>query len=139
MPAIRRDRHGRGLRGPLAPEGSPLGVSRARRFDDVVAETVERLDRRWRERLERVEFAVEDIPALEGWDRDWVPLARAFAAEGALPARIVVYRRPVETRTQGQRELQALVREVVAEQVAEMLGVEPNEVDPAYGSHGFGD
>lgn len=131
-----RNRHGRGLRGPLAPAGSPLSRSRAQRFDELVLEAVERLDRRWREQLTRVEFAVEDIPALDDWNRDWVPLARTFAAVGALPARVVVYRRPVETRAPTPRQLRLLVADMVAEQVAELFGVEPEEVDPRYGSGG---
>lgn len=132
LPKVRRDRHGRGVRGPLAPPDSPATVSRAKRFDDYVLESVERLDRRWQEQLRRVEYAVEDVPSLDDWDRDWVPLARAFTAVGALPPRIVVYRRPIESRVAGPRQLRALIHDVVVEQVAELLGVEPDEVDPAY-------
>lgn len=133
LPAVRRDRRGRGLRGPLAPSGSPAAVSRSQRFDDYVLEAVERLDRHWRDQLDQVEFAVQDVPALDDWDRDWVPLARAFGPVGALPARVAIYRRPIETRAQGARELRQLVHDVVVEQVAELLGVEPEQVDPAYG------
>ncbi|HEX6576809.1 MAG TPA: metallopeptidase family protein [Jiangellaceae bacterium] len=134
VPGMRRDRHGRGARGPLAPADSPLARSRAERFDEMVVETVDRLNRRWRQQLAAVEFAVEDVPLLDDWDRDWVPLARTFAAAGALPARIVVYRRPVETRAAAPRQLRILLGDVVAEQVAELLGVEPDEIDPSYGS-----
>lgn len=133
FPAVRRDRHGRGLRGPLAPSGSPAAGSRAQRFDDYVLEAVDRLDRRWRDQLDQVEFAVQDVPALDDWDRDWVPLARAYAPVGALPARVAIYRRPIETRARGIRELRQLIHDVVVEQVAELLGVEPEQVDPAYG------
>ena len=48
-----------------------------------------------------------------------------------MPARIVVYRRPVETRANDRRELVALVNDVVVEQVAAMLEVDPHELDPA--------
>jgi predicted Zn-dependent protease with MMP-like domain len=130
---LRRDRRGRGLRGALAPHEVPLSRTRAERFDELVLDAVEALERRWREQLERVEFAVEDVPSLEGWDRDWVPLSRAFPAEGALPARVVVYRRPVESRATSSRERRTLVRDVVTEEVAELLGVEPDEIDPGYG------
>ena len=121
------------MRGPLAPHGSPLAVSRARRFDDLVIAAVERLDQRWQEQLTKVEFAVEDVPSLDEWDRAWVPLARAFAGVGALPARIVVFRRPVETRAPDPGALRTLIGDVVTEQVAELFGVEPEEIDPAYG------
>jgi len=92
------------------------------------------LNRRWRTQLATVEFAVEDVPSMDDWNQDWVPLARTYAAAGALPTRVIVYRRPVEARSTAQRQLQLLLGDVVAEQVAELLGVEPDEVDPAYGS-----
>lgn len=134
IPATRRDRHGRGVRGPLAPAGSPLALSRAERFDELVVDIVDRLNRRLGHRLASVEFAVEDVPSMDDWNRDWVPLARTYAAEGALPARVVVFRRPVETRATVRRQLRHLVGDVLAEQVAELLGVDPDEVDPLYGS-----
>jgi predicted Zn-dependent protease with MMP-like domain len=45
----------------------------------------------------------------------------------------VVYRRPVENRAKGREERAALVHEVVVEQVAEFLGVDPEAVDPQLG------
>lgn len=138
LPPLKRDRHGRGMRGPLAPRGSPLAVSRAGRFDDLVVAAVERLDQRWQEQLAKIEFAVEDVPSLDEWDRSWVPLARAFAGAGALPARIVVFRRPVETRAPEPGALRTLIGDVVAEQIAELLGLTPEEIDPAYGGRDLG-
>lgn len=49
------------------------------------------------------------------------------------PAQIVVYRRPVEIRTKSRDERALLVHEVVVEQVAELLGLSPESVDPRYG------
>jgi len=46
------------------------------------------------------------------------------------PARVVVYRRPLEARAANRTELSELVREVVVEQVAGLLGMDPDEVDP---------
>ena len=109
-------------------------LSRAERFDELVVDVVDRLNKRWGHRLATVEFAVEDVPSMDDWNRDWVPLARTYSAAGALPARVVVYRRPVETRATARRQLRHLVADAVAEQVAELLGVDPDEVDPQYGS-----
>jgi predicted Zn-dependent protease with MMP-like domain len=69
-----------------------------------------------------------------------VPLARVLPAHREdgrdHPARIVVYRRPVETRALDAEELEDLVRDVVVEQVAHLLGRSPDEVDPEYsGGH----
>ena len=71
------------------------------------------------------------VPVREAAD---IPLGRLFAAHGKVPARIVVYRRPVETRANDRRELVGLVNDVVVEQVAAMLEVDPHELDPGYES-----
>ena len=110
------------MRGPLAPFDVPIGAGRASRFDDLVLDAVE-----------QIEFAVDDVPPLENWDRPWVPLARSFPAQGSLPARLVVYRRPIETRANGPRDLAVLIHDVVVEEVAELLGMEPEQLDPGYG------
>lgn len=131
----RRDRHGRGLRGPLAPPSVPLTRSRSQRFDDLVLDAVERLERRWEARLSEVEFAVEDVPPADPpeWAPEPVLLGQAFARTREHPPRIVVYRRPVEARAGEEQELAALVHDVVVEQVAQLLGLEPEVVDPDYG------
>ena len=71
------------------------------------------------------EFAVEDVPPSDPapWEhRRGVPMGRYFPSDGALAARIVVYRRPVEERAHDRDDLAELVRTVVVEQVAHMLG-----------------
>lgn len=105
-------------------------ATRAEAFDDLVIDTAQRfrgvLGRRWG----GVEFAVEDIPPSDpqGWE-EGVPLARLWPQQGLLPARIVVYRRPVETISRGADQAE-VVHEVMVEQVARLLGVDPDEVDP---------
>ncbi len=135
MSATRRDRHGRGPRGPLLPRHVPAWRSRAERFDDRVLDTVEVLERRWSKELDGVEFAVEDVPPSDPapWEHKEVSLGRFFPADGKLPPRIVVYRRPVETRALDARDTAALVHDVVVEQVAHLLGLTPEQIDPRYG------
>jgi len=41
----------------------------------------------------------------------------------------VVYRRPLELRAVDRRDLLELVHEVIVEQVARLLGLDPDEVD----------
>ena len=134
--ADRRDRHGRGLRGPLAARQLPISRTRSERFDDLVLDAVERLELRWADRLDGIEFAVEDVPpATPGaWSADPVPLARLFPSADSLPPRIVVYRRPVEARASSTEELRALVHDVVVEEIAELFGLAPEAVDPHYAS-----
>jgi Zincin-like metallopeptidase len=50
----------------------------------------------------------------------------------ARPARIVLYRRPLLARADGQEELAELVLDVIVEQFAHWLGVDPQTVDPGY-------
>jgi len=138
----RRDRHGRGLRGTLAPPDAPLHRSRAERFDDLVLQAVAQLEPRWQAELAGVEFAVEEIPPadLPDDDPDPVPLARldpGWPEPGdpqrpARPARIVLYRRPLMARADGEEELAELVLDVVVEEFARLLGIDPEAVDPGY-------
>lgn len=131
----RRDRHGRGMRGPLAPPQVPLAVTRAEFFDDLVRDSISRLERHWPQ-LSEVEFAVQEVPRTDGEGEDGsgpVPLGHVSAAEGGRPDRIVVYRRPVELRTRNRDDRALLVHEIVVEQVAELLGLAPESVDPRYG------
>lgn len=51
-------------------------------------------------------------------------------ASPSTPARIVVFRRPIEHRCADRTEASALVLDVLVEQVAELLGLDPAEVDP---------
>jgi hypothetical protein len=50
----------------------------------------------------------------------------------ARPARIVLYRRPLMARADGEEELAELVLDVIVEQFARWLGVDPQTVDPGY-------
>lgn len=131
----RRDRHGRGLRGPLVPPVLPAWRSRRHRFDEHVLDSVERLEQRWPRELDGVEFAVEDVPPSDPapWEHGDVPLGRFFPAQGQLPPRVVVYRRPVEGRSADERDVVLLVHDVVVEQVAQLLGLTPEQIDSEYG------
>ena len=51
----------------------------------------------------------------------------------ARPPRIVVYRRPLSARADSEDELSELVFEVVVEEFARLLGVNPEDVDPGFG------
>jgi hypothetical protein len=124
------------MRGPVAPPQVPLAASRAEVFADLVQDSVERLERRWPQ-LADIDFMVLEVPRLdgsgEGWNDEAVPLGGTIPAQKDHPARVVVYRRPVEIRTKGRDERAALVHEIVVEQVAELLGLTPETVDPRYG------
>ena len=61
-----------------------------------------------------------------------VPLASLVKGSGSSPTRLVVFRRPIELRCESRADLSALVFTVLVEQVSELLGKEPEEIDPRY-------
>ena len=118
---------------------------------------VAQLEPRWEAGLSGIAFAVEEIPPVipDSDDPEPIPLARlepgttpadAMQASGRripdipdLPdpangssARIVLYRRPLMARADGEEELAELVLDVIVEQFARWLGVDPQTVDPGY-------
>jgi predicted Zn-dependent protease with MMP-like domain len=101
---------------------------------DIVNDAAERLERKWGRQLGRVEFGIETVPPSDPapWERG-VALGRLFPSDLGQPTRIVVYRRPIELRAEGD-EVAALVRDVLAENVAHLLGRSPEEVDGDYGT-----
>ncbi|MDA0566179.1 metallopeptidase family protein [Streptomonospora sp. S1-112] len=127
----RRDRRGRGVRGPLAPPELPMARSRAHIFDDLVLDAVERLERVWARELANVEFLVEDVPRVPRGvtAEDGIPFSRLETGRAG-QAKIIVYRRPVEIRTREPEEMAMLVYDTVVEEVANLLGLEPETVDP---------
>jgi predicted Zn-dependent protease with MMP-like domain len=110
-------------------------ATRREQFDELVLDSASRLESRLGPRYADVEFVVEDVPATDPapWERDGAPLGRVFPAQGRQAARVVVYRRPVESRAQDQRELALVVHDVVVEQVAALFGMAPGDLDPRYG------
>jgi predicted Zn-dependent protease with MMP-like domain len=120
------------------PASVPLARTRAEIFDDLVLDAVEALERRFASELAGVEFAVEEVPPdLNVYDSDVledgeVPLARLLPGRPGrhgLPPRIVLYRRPLELRAIDREDLADLVHDVIIEQVANLLGVSPDELD----------
>ncbi|GAA3619771.1 metallopeptidase family protein [Marihabitans asiaticum] len=129
-----RDRHGRGRRGPVAWPALPLMLTRSEQFDGHVVDALRRyrptLGRLW----DHVEVAVEEVPPGDPapWE-DGPAVARLFPAEGGLPHRIVVYRRPVESLAARQDDLVAVLDLLMAQHVAAILGVDVEDIDPELG------
>ena len=119
------------------PASVPLARTRAEVFDDLVLDTVESLERRYSRELAGVEFAVEEVPPdLNVYDTDVledgeVPLARLLPGRPGrtnTPPRIVLYRRPLEFRAVDREDLADLVHDVIVEQVANLLGIDPDDI-----------
>lgn len=141
-------RHGRGVRGPVLPEDIPARRSRAEKFDRLVLEAFARIDHRWHEKLSKLDIAVDEVPKIRALDPESVTWPPEVVAEGPVPlsrlvpagidkrgettrARVVLFRRPLERRAKHPEDLEDLLFEVLVEQVATYLGVDPDEIDPA--------
>jgi len=121
------------LPGPLSPTGVPRVRNMREEFDMLLLSVVRELEKRWSEELGLVEFAVEETPLLpDDWDASTVPLASVVKGVGATPTRLVLFRRPIELRCETKADLSALVFTVLVEQVSELLGRPPEEIDPRY-------
>jgi predicted Zn-dependent protease with MMP-like domain len=128
---VRRDRHGRGLRGPLAPPTSPLTAPRAEQFGAVVVAAVDRLEPRWSPHLDAVDVEVLDVPPPVTGVVD-VPLSTHRVGPRPRQVTVVVYRRPVLLRAAERAERATLVRDLVAEELSDALGLAPEDLDPGY-------
>lgn len=139
MSSRRRDRHGRGLRGPLAlpntlvrrPANPPRPATPGEAFHEAVHDAIERVARHCPEALVDVAIGIEDVPVLPlAWTGAQVPLALAVEATADHPGHLVVYRRPLEHRAHSRRGLQVLVHRTVVEQLAALTGRTVDELDP---------
>ncbi|HWB67579.1 MAG TPA: metallopeptidase family protein [Mycobacteriales bacterium] len=112
----------------------------ADRFDRLAAEAVEHVERRWRNELAEVDFAVDLVPPelttagpLDGAiESGGVLLAQIFPARGLSRAQIVLYRKPLELRARDLTDLEDLLHDVVVQVVANHLGLDPGVVDPGF-------
>ena len=111
--------------------------SRRDAFDDFVLDAAARLEATCGRAFPAVEFAVEDVPPdLNVYDTDVledgeVPLARLLPGRPGradMAPRIVLYRRPLEFRAMDHDDLADLVHDVIIEQVANLLGLDPDEL-----------
>ena len=108
---------------------------------------LEPIELRWGSELAELDLAVDDVPEVDETSPDEVVWAQGVLADIGVPlaqlvpagvdpdgmpsrARIVLYRRPLEARARSSDEdLAELLHEVLVEQVAEYLNIEPDAVD----------
>ncbi|MBA3309714.1 MAG: metallopeptidase family protein [Nocardioidaceae bacterium] len=119
------------LPGPLSPDARAAGPTSREEFDELVLSLVDRLGGRLEAELADVEFGTEDVPQVPtDWIDEPVPFGSHVRAGNRTPARIVLFRRPIEARTNTRLERAALVNEVLVEHIADLLGRDPAEIDP---------
>lgn len=119
------------LPGPLNPAGSSPRPTRREGFDELVIGLVERLSVRWGKELADVQFGTEDVPQIPAtWVDEPVPFGLLVRPTSSSPARIVLFRRPIELRAKSRLDVAALANEVLVEHIADLLGRDPSEIDP---------
>lgn len=138
--AHRRERHGRGLRGPLALPNPltgdpvplryrPLGADY---FTSCVAQAVGRVTGACPRALIGIDVGVEDVPGVvSGWSRDRVPLATAIGPQPPRHGQVVLYRRPLEHRARTRKGLRILVFRTLVEQLHALTAIPLEELDPS--------
>lgn len=113
--------------------GRAVRPTSRQRFDELALRIVSEVDERWQDRLGLLEYAVEDAPQIpDDWHPHTVPLSSLIRGSGARATRLVLFRRPIEHRCETRADLEGLVLTVVVEQVAELLGIPAEDVDPRY-------
>lgn len=143
-----RDRHGRGVRGPVLPVGVPRYRTRSTAFDQLVLETYAPLHNAYFDQLSGVDLAVDTIPRMR-LRADVSVLPDEIVADGPVPlgrvlqagvdrygnptrARFVVFRRPVEQRSRTPEERSELLTWILTALVANYLNLDPRDVDPDF-------
>lgn len=140
-----RDRHDRGMHGPVAlPDSNnrktvPLRpLNRVEYFNQCVKQALATIAEVDPHALDGMVVGVEDVPLLKtAWSGDRVPMSAALEPSKDRPAQIVIYQRPLEHRASSRSALRSLVHRTIVEQlsaltgrpVSELLGYEPTDWD----------
>lgn len=143
-----RDRHGRGVRGPLLPPQTPRFRTRGQRFDMEVLETYSPIHNAYPEELRGLDIAVDTVPRMR-IRTDITILPDDIVADGPVPlgrilpagvdaegrptrARLVVFRKPIETRCTNRQEREELLSAILTALVANYLNIDPEVIDPRF-------
>ncbi|MCI1217706.1 metallopeptidase family protein [Bifidobacterium crudilactis] len=130
-----RNRHGRGMRRPMFGTRLPHYRTASGMFDDMVAGQLKRLGTAWPDLMKPVEFAVEDVPPSmpTPWDDEDRTFSQGFPSNHGIPARIVLYRMPLQMQTKDRMEMQLMIRDELVMRLAQLYGRRPEEIDPSWG------
>ena len=136
----RRNRHGRGQRGPVVLPRSYGGridridPTHAEFFTACLAQAVQQVQMSWMSCpgiLDNVVVGAEDVPTMPDWTEGRVPLSSAVDRSDQSPAKVVIYRRPLELRTASRRGLAILVHRTLVEQLSALTGTPVETIDPS--------
>lgn len=131
----------------MLPPTVPARRTRGQQFDRLVLEAFAPLESRWHDQLTNLDIAVDDVPKIRPLNPDSVTWPDEVVADGPVPlsrlipagvdrygqatrARVVIFRKPLELRAGDPDDLVDLLREVLVQQIATYLGVDPDVIDP---------
>ena len=130
----RKDRRGHGLRGVLISPNVPSYRSRRQSFENIIILVSLKLQQVWPQ-VEKIEFCTQNVPPSDPapWENDDVILGRVFDQDlkHNLPARIVLYRYPIEYRANSSLELKQILEDVICQQLSHILNVPADELHDA--------
>ncbi len=128
------------MRGPIAAPnrytGDTVPLRRNERasvfFTRCVSDAVDVIERHSPEALRNVVIGIADVPEREPqWAGDRALLAAAVQPTNDELARVVVFRRPLEHRAEGRRDLRRLVYRTIVEQLSAVTGLSIETIDPS--------
>ncbi|MCF2705918.1 metallopeptidase family protein [Arcanobacterium haemolyticum] len=129
--ARRRDRHGRGMRGPIVPFTVPAWRTRADKFDDIITSELLEYRRRLGDELAHIDVGVLDVPEPPAPWEDGVPLARflPFEKPARITGRIIFYRMPILRAAMRSEDPRLFIHDVVTEQLADAINRSADDID----------
>ncbi|WP_307998061.1 metallopeptidase family protein, partial [uncultured Bifidobacterium sp.] len=94
-----------------------------------------RLNDAWPELIRPLQFAVEDVPPSDPapWEPRRCNSSQCFAASHGIPARVVLYRMPIQSRSRTKLDMQLIIRDELVGRIGELYGRRPEEIDPDWG------
>lgn len=83
-----------------------------------------RLNGAWPQLVKPVQFAVEDVPPSQPapWEPEPSFASQCFPASHGIPARIVLYRMPIQSKSRSRMDLELAIRDEVVLRLAELYG-----------------
>lgn len=113
--------------------------SNAAFFTRCVSDALSQIARHCPRALAGIDVGIDDVPTVApAWAPDRILLAAATSATSDRPARVVLYRRPIERRAVSRSGLRILVFRTIVEQLSSLTGIPVDEIDP-HGHRGDGE
>ncbi len=113
--------------GGVVPAPRP---SRSEFFADAVQASLDRISQTCPAVLDRLVVGIEDVPERQSFAADHVPLTSAQDGDEHNPARVVLFRRPLEVRAATPQGLVILVHRTLVEQLSALTGFPVDVIDP---------